>query len=589
MRVLVVLLGAALFSLPTGAALAQSAAGQTEGVVPAPASAAVVINLIRLLVQEGVLTQAKADALIREAENEAEMAARNRPPRLAEATKPQPQPQPAGPPIPPTVRVTYVPEIVKKQITDEVKQDVLNEAKAEKWAEPNALPEWTKRFHPFGDFRLRYEWDGFDPRNSPNFLNFQAINSGSPVDISTPTSVGELPFLDTTEDRERLRLRARLGTTVDITEGFTAGFRLATGNTTNPVSTNQTLGTDLNKDNFLLDLAYLKYQPKPWASVWLGRMENPWFYTDLVWSTELAFDGVAATVAPPITDKVIPFVTAGAFPIENTSFDFPGTTSNEAASHDKWLYGVQTGVDWKPHPDYDVKFGVAFYDFDNIQGLESSPCNAFASNIPCDTDLTRPGSLQQGNTLFAIRNTSLVTSTNGQTPPNFQYFGLASPFRELNGTVRFDYSKFDPLHLILDGDFVTNLAINGNNINAKGPVNNQGPSPGVDSSGNTIPGAWAGGGNGFMARFTVGHPQINERWDWNASIAYKYLESDAVVDAFTDSDFHLGGTNAKGYILGGNLGVAHNIYLAARWLSATEIAGPPYSVDVVQFDINGHF
>ena len=88
---------------------------------------------------------------------------------------------------------------------------------------------------------------------------------------------------------------------------------------------------------------------------------------------------------------------------------------------------------------------------------------------------------------------------------------------------------------------------------------------------------------------TVGYPQINDRWEWNLSAAYKYIESDAVLDAFTDSDFHLGGTNAKGYILGGNLGVAHNIWLTGRWLSASEISGPPYTVNVVQVDLNARF
>src|SRR6516162_6234228 len=43
---------------------------------PAAPSSSVVINLIRLLVQEGVLTQDKANALIRQAEDEAAAAAR---------------------------------------------------------------------------------------------------------------------------------------------------------------------------------------------------------------------------------------------------------------------------------------------------------------------------------------------------------------------------------------------------------------------------------------------------------------------------------------------------------------------------------
>lgn len=564
-----------------------------------PASTSVVINLIRLLVQQGVLTEDKANALIRQAQDEAVAAARSQQVQAGGgqivALTPPVQPPTAAataasPTTPGSVHVMYVPEIVKQQITDEVKQQVMQEAKAENWAAPDALPEWTKRLHFYGDFRLRYEWDLFDPRNSTGIVNYSAIDSASSGSDFLFGNGVLPPTLDTTENRERLRLRARLGLNADITDNFMAGIRLATGNTTNPVSTNQTLGTDLANDNFLLDLAYLQYKPQPWATLWAGRMPNPWFYTDLVWSTELQFDGVAGQIAPPINDKIKPFLTAGAFPVENTPFNFPdsnfqGGGSDKTASRDKWLYAVQTGLGWNPAKDYNFKFGAAYYYFSNIDGRVSDPCPAYSpggsgSSVECDTDNTRPGFLQQGNTLFALRNIDAV----GTPTSEYQYYGLASSFHELNFTGQFDYSHFDPVHVILDGDFVTNLGFNSSRIAALDPVNNRGPSP----DGTTL-GPFAGGANGFQARLTVGHPQINERWDWNVFTAYKYLESDAVLDAFTDSDFHLGGTNAKGYILGGNFGIAHNIYVTAKWLSATQISGDPYAVDVVQLDLNARF
>ena len=64
------------------------------------------------------------------------------------------QPTPA-PPAPGVLRVPYVPEIVKNQIRDEVKKEVLAEACAENWAQPNAIPEWSKRIKLYGDFRFR--------------------------------------------------------------------------------------------------------------------------------------------------------------------------------------------------------------------------------------------------------------------------------------------------------------------------------------------------------------------------------------------------------------------------------------------------
>ena len=580
-----------------------------------PASASVVINLIRLLVQEGVLTQAKADALIRQAQDEANAAAAaeaagkgqgiavpvggqigtaagaaagagesgaaaSTESAGAAATAPS-----AGVPVegalpkaqPPSIHVQYVPEIVKKQITDQVRQEVMQQAKNEHWAEPNALPEWTKRIKLSGDFRLRQEWDLFDKRNNPFLTNFAAINASGPFD-ETAIGTGTIspPFLNTTEDRQRMRIRARLGLTADITDDFTAGIRLATGNFNNPVSTNLTLGNTLTDQNFLLDRAYVEYRPVPWLNLFGGRFANPWFFTDLVWDPDLNFDGVAVQYTPHPSGLASPFLTAGVFPIENTPFNFPDNSSTKVGSRDKWLYGAQAGIKVQPKPSYSLKAGIAYYDYVNVQGVVSSPCNQpLSASIPCDTDDSRPGFMQQGNTVFDIRNLNQISDL---TKSQFQFVGLASAFRELNATFQFDYEKYAPLHLIFDADFVTNLAFNKQAIAAKNPQNNLGAD-----------GTFVGGGNGYQARLTFGYPELDERWDWNVYAAYKWLESDAVLDAFTDSDFHLGGTNAKGYIFGGGLGIAHNIDLSARWLSSSEITGPPYTVDVIQLDLNGRF
>ena len=89
-----------------------------------------------------------------------------------------------------------------------------------------------------------------------------------------------------------------------------------------------------------------------------------------------------------------------------------------------------------------------------------------------------------------------------------------------------------------------------------------------------------------MSTTTFGDSETRTPWAWNVSVGYKYLEPDAVPDAFTDSDFHLGGTNARGFIVGGSLGLFDNTWLTARWLSANEVYGPPMAIDVVQLDLN---
>ena len=153
------------------AAQAQSAVPPAQPATPAAAPAAsansTVINLIQQLVQEGVLTQDRAQALIHQAQDEAAVAARGVP-----AVAPGAAPAPS-------VRVPYIPQVVRNQLRDEVKQEVLREAREQNWAQPNQVPEWTKRFHLNGDFRLRYEWNLFDNRNSNAFPNFAALNAGA--------------------------------------------------------------------------------------------------------------------------------------------------------------------------------------------------------------------------------------------------------------------------------------------------------------------------------------------------------------------------------------------------------------------------
>ena len=87
-----------------------------------------------------------------------------------------------------------------------------------------------------------------------------------------------------------------LGMGIKVADDWTAGLRLTTGNTTAPVSTNQTLGNSFNKYTVVFDQAYLKYDPYRWLSVSGGRIPNPWFSTDLVWDDDLNFEGVAATL-----------------------------------------------------------------------------------------------------------------------------------------------------------------------------------------------------------------------------------------------------------------------------------------------------
>lgn len=501
-------------------------------------------NLIELLVQEGVLTRARADALIRRAQRRAAAAGGGTPAGGG------------GPGPAPVVRVPYVPEIVKDQIRKEVRSglrkevvhDVLVKARTERWGVPGALPDWIRRIRLYGDIRLREESDFFAADNAPNaILDFQKVNQSGGLSRTNQ------PFLNTTEDRQRLRLRLRLGLNALITDGLEAGVRIATGSFNNPVSTNQTLGNFNQPFRLVLDRAYLHY--RGWGGrvqAWGGRLPDPWFHTDLVWDPDLNFDGVAATVRPlgppgraGTGVAFSPFLTLGGFSIQEV----------ELSAHDKWLLAAQGGFDWALSDRLRLRFGAAYYDYENVQGVR----NTLDSRL---TDFTAPAFIQNGNSMCEISNDSTQS---------FRLFGLCADFKEANATASIDYAGFGPNHVTVTADYVRNLGLNRDAIQRE--------------FGQLVPKS----DEGYQLIVAVGRPRIHRRHDWRLSAAYKRLEANAVLSSFTDSDFHLGGTNAVGWILRGSYGLATNTWLAVSWLSSRQIDGPPYGVDVLQVDLNARF
>ncbi|GBL45117.1 outer membrane receptor for ferric coprogen and ferric-rhodotorulic acid [Sulfuriferula multivorans] len=480
------------------------------------------MNLISALVKKGVLTQEVAEAMVKQAEDAA---------RKKVAATPPAQDN--------VVRVPYIPETVKREIRQQIEQEVVAQAKAERWGDVNAVPEWVDRLQWTGDLRLRYQANRFPAGNAPEYYFSQGYGQN---------------ITDTTQDNQAFRMRARLGLNAKITPAISAGFQLTTGNTNNPVSTTQTLGQYENKYSLVLDRAFLKAhsdETLPWLSVSAGRIPNPWFSTDLVWNDNLNFEGAALHVDPnaQTSRQLRPFVTLGAFPLQSIERSLTVSASN------KWLFGAQTGVEWIKDTNTRAKIGLAYYDYRNIHGI---PNTATAPNA---FDQTAPAFRQKGNTLFDI-------SAPGVTTP---LWALAADYQLLNLTAMADLNVYDPVHIILTGDYVKNIGFNRSEILAR---------TGQDVQPQTT---------GYMARVAVGMPTMLLKNDWQVFLAYRHLEADAVLDAFTDSDFHLGGTNNKGFILGGQYGLDKNTWLSARWLSSNQISGLPLSIDVFQLDLNAKF
>lgn len=505
------------------------------------------LNLIDMLVSEGVLSKSKADILKKDAEA-ARLASAEKD-ALEKAEKQAEKGEPINEVAAKTVRVQYVPDFIKKEMREEVKKELMTKLNY-KAGERLGMPDWIDRIEWTGDVRLRFERDAFADGNAlPIYFSANENRNAA--------------LTNTTEDRDRMRVRARLGANIKINDWLSSGIRMTTGSNVDPVSPNQTMESVDSKFSFALDRVFLKAKLGRRLSITGGRMENPFFGTDLVWDPDLAFDGAFAKYSPELSDTVTAFVTGGAFPID----EIQSSDMNKAKS--KWLVGGQAGIQWKTS-QITSKLAVGLYDFQNVEGILNT-VNA------TEYKDTAPAFRQKGNRTFSI-NSSAVRSQSAkienQACSAGGPCGLGSKFQQLNVTGQIDLARFEPVHIILTGDYVKNIGFDANDFASK--------------TGLAL-GSFKKENQGYQVKLSVGTARVMNANDWEVFGAYKRLEADAVLDAFTDSDFRLGGTDSKGWIIGASYGIDKNAWVSGRWLSADQISGPPLGIDVLMLDLNAKF
>ena len=583
---------------------------------PSTPTGNVTINLIQKLVKRGILTQEEANEMIRQAEAEAEaVRAQSQTDMVAIAQAAAVQvvatSAPAGSDLPPSspddIRVTHIPQPVKDQIKEEIKLELATNRTSREIGSALRLPKWVENAKPFLDIRVRYAGTYFPTGNAEGqFPNFNAINSSAtPFDTM---GANYSPQLNVNEDRNQYLLRMRFGADIAMGENFSSGFRIATGSNNSPTSTNQSLGLvnsgvqggNFSKYAIWVDRAFIRYdaayEDVVNGSAWVGRFDNPYFSTPLIWDDDLGFDGIAANLKVNVTENFQIFGTGGAYAVYNTALNFSSAATGETfASYDKYLFGVQTGIDWKIADDWKFKVAAAYYSFYNIEGQLSTPYIQYSSSDPGSTDQTRPSFAQKGNSYFPIRQVEFDPSNTG-TQNNYQYYGLATEFNELALTARLEYNGFEPVQVSVVGEFVSNMSFNKtdiSNIGTNSPdtvisdnrvVNNRAEVSLTDPLG-----AFDGSGIGWFGELRVGTPKLAKLWDWQVNVGYRWIGSDAVVDGFNDSDFGWGGTNMKGFTVGGFLSLSENVYLGARWMGAESIAGPQLDTNIFYFEVNSKF
>ena len=358
-----------------------------------------------------------------------------------------------------------------------------------------ALPEWVKMVTLFGDVRIRNE-------------SF---------------------FQDGTPDRIRQRFRLRIGAKIKPNDELETGFKLASGNPDDPISNNETFTDEFTFKNINIANAYIKLTPyksigleRPWVTLMGGKFDQPMYVpptpNQLVFDADLTPEGFYESLK--VVDEKEGFLRTLALNLGQWIFQ-ENSNTGEAA-----IYGFQ-GVGTAALGDALWTVGVADYHYNNPSSI------AVARNTNSSLNITNFVTLSDGEVIggLPVDPSKAGPNKNGTTAPTVDpvtgetipgkpitITKLNSAFNDLNvGTDVLIPTGMPAFPLRVFGDFVENTETSSNDM-------------------------------GYQGGITIGN--YKDPGDFFFTYAYEYLETDAVVSAFTNSDFgRNGGTNTKAHIL----------------------------------------
>jgi len=147
---------------------------------------------------------------------------------------------------------------------------------------------------------------------------------------------------ETTQDRNRARIRARFGFEGKLGD-FTGGLSIASGSLGDPTSTNETLTNNFDRKTIGLDRAYVTYNPSQFKALQLtgGKFAYPWIRTGMTFDPDLNPEGFSEKLSFDLHNPVIKNLTAGVYQL---------TYNEVTAGQDSYALGAHASAKLQPFP-----------------------------------------------------------------------------------------------------------------------------------------------------------------------------------------------------------------------------------------------
>ena len=398
--------------------------------------------------------------------------------------------------------------------------------------------KFTQKISLFGDLRLRYEYG--DSQNA-----YDDDQNGATPD-------GD----DVRDDRSRFRYRLRFGLKAQLADNFELGLRLATANRDEEItSTNETFGDAFAKDGIYVDLAYLKYAPYDWATIWAGKHEQQFWTTDMLWDTDVTVEGATEQFKFDL-GKANFFVNLGqwAFGDINEADEdksVRGDRYNRVSNDDGWIWAAQAGVKYPLiEKTLDAQAALGFYYFANSEDLAEGQKTSSNGVI-----YPSPGT---GNNLGS----------------EFQLLDALFALTYRAGEGFFKDVPIQPYaHLVYNTAPAPDLGVRrvGNDSTLDAQLNDDDVKDYDDASGDFVDLS-----NDLAWRVGLKVGEAKKQGQWEVNTWYEEVGSDAVPDTFNDTTYANGFTNHKGFSVKG-------VYAIRDWWN---VAVSYHDYDFLDPDIN---
>lgn len=203
--------------------------------------------------------------------------------------------------------------------------------------------DWATRVTVRGDLRYRYE-----------YIHDQAVNGAG---------------AQSTADRHRDRIRARLNIEAKATDDLLVGVGFATAENGDPRSSNQSLDGVFTRKAFDLDVAYFDWKFSSWGNLIGGKMKQPFLRPGQsgFWDADVNPEGLAVTF-----NRGMWFGSAYSYWVDEIS------GAEDTRTSDVKLYGGQVGLRLPIGSVSSLMLAAHYYDLSG--GVGRAPFFANSSN-----------------------------------------------------------------------------------------------------------------------------------------------------------------------------------------------------------------